>query len=204
MSSIELVQVDKSNIVHSFYNDHSYKQSLVDLCYLLVIESLNTGNLIYPSLKHIKKITSNYFSTRTIDSSIKELVCLEVLQKLPRKKSQSYKLCINKPFLRFLLAVYYPDCNFLIENQESKKSDLLQLYNFKNQLEDILKSQAKTDSFLSEISDNIYEIIASCDPKNKSEDELKDEIFWGLLGYNSSEKLMEITSVVTQIKTGKD
>ena len=103
-----------------------------------------------------------------------------------------------------MLAVYYPDCNFLIENQESKKSALLQLYNFKNQLDDILKSQAKTDPYLSEICDNIYEIITSYNRNNKSEDELKDEIFWGLLGYNSSEKLMEITSIVTQIKTGED
>jgi len=194
MSLMKKLIDEGHDIFFSFNHGYLNKESIAFMCYLLVTNSLKSSNLEYLSLKHLKEIFSTHFSKRSVDSFVKLLIQLEILQKLPRKKQQSYRLQLNHPLLRFLLTIYYPDYQFLVGKTKSQKSNLSKLIMFKNQLESSIIPLLDNDSYITATSEDLLEII---DPGNSVE-EIKEKIFRELMNKNSSKVVKDIVIEIKQ------
>ncbi len=181
--------VENRNVIQTFGDDYLNKKSIVSMCYLLANYCLQTCNLEYQSLKYLKMKAANQFSKRSVDSFVKNLVRLGVLQKLPRKKQQSYRLQLNHPLLRFILMIYYPEGVFEINKPKPQISNLSMLQIYKKQLDTIFSFLLDCESHLLSISDEFFDIIDSVDEFTK---ELESQLFWSIMGSNSSDKLMKI------------
>ena len=186
--------VEKHNNIQSFNYGYLNKKSIVSMCYLLASNSLQTSILEYQSLKYLKMIASNQFSWRSVDSFVKNLVQLGILQKLPRKKQQSYRLQLNHPLLRFILTIYYPDCVFEVGKLKSQSSNLSMLDLNKRQLDSVFQTLLDCESNIASISDAFLEIIDSAD---EFKEEIENKLFWILMGLNSSEISMEIVAEIS-------
>ncbi len=197
MSLMSKIIDEGHDVFYAFNHGYLNKESIAFMCYLLITNSLKSSNLEYLSLKHLKEIISNHFSKRSIDSFVKILIQLEILQKLPRKKQQSYRLQINHPLLRFLLTIYYPDCQFLVGKNKPRKSSLSKLIRFKNQLESSIVPLLDKDSYIATTSEDLLEIIDPCN----SVEEIKEKIFRELVNKNSSKVVMDIVIEINQNET---
>ncbi|MGC9778979.1 MAG: hypothetical protein HZR80_07030 [Candidatus Heimdallarchaeota archaeon] len=182
------------DIFYAFNHGYLNKESIAFMCYLLVTNSLKSSNLEYLSLKHLKEIISNHFSKRSVDSFVKILIQLEILQKLPRKKQQSYRLQLNHPLLRFLITIYFPDFQFFASKNKPRKSNLSKLIIFKNQLESSIYPLLDKESYTASTSEDLLVIIDS----SKSVDEIKEKMFRELVNKNTSNKVMEILAEIMQ------
>jgi len=175
-------------ISHAFNHGYFNKKSLAFICYLLVTNSLKSGNLEHHSLKILKEIISNHFSNRSIDSFVKILSKFGILQKKPRKKQQAYKLEIDNPLLRFFLAGYYPDYKLSYKKNITQESNLSNLIRYKNQLERSIYPVLDKKSYITTISETVLGITES----GNSVEEIKEKIFEDLVNQNSSKTMMDI------------
>ena len=191
---------EEHDIIYTFNYGFLNKESIVSLSHLLVSHSIKTGDLVYPSLKYLKKITSNQFSKRSVDSLVKTLVQLGILQRLPRKKQQPYQLQLNLPLLRFLLTIYYSGSVFAPNKFEPQKSNLSTLFRYKDQLNISLLPLYDIDSYIESISDTILNIIDSYNSIDELKAEIEEELFWAIIGSNSSDKIMKIAAETNQAR----
>lgn len=188
--------VGNNNINQVFSDGYFNKKSIVSMCYLLINYSLQTGDLEYQSLKYLKLLASNQFSERSVDSFVRKIVQLGILQKLPRKKQQPYRLQLNHPLLRFILLIYYPEGIFEISKTEPQRTNLSLLQLYKKQLDSIFTQLLDCESNVQSIISEFFDIIDSTDEFNE---ELEDKLFWLLMGLNDSTKLMKIATELNQI-----
>lgn len=191
MSSIAQLLADKNDTTYAFNFGFFKKETIVSFSQLLVNHSLKTGKLEYPSLKYLKELASNWFSGRSIASFTKTLVSLRILQKLPRKKQQSYQLQLNHPLLRLLLAVYYPRKSLFISEGNPQPINSADLKHYQVKLSNILYSLDDLDDFAESIANELRDIITSY-PVEQSINELKEKIHWKIMLQNSSNLLLEI------------
>ncbi len=195
MSSIVQLLADKHDTTYAFNFSFFNKESIVSFSQLLVNHSLKTGKLEYPSLKYLKELASNCFSRRSIASYAKTLVLLGILQKLPRKKQQSYQLNLNHPLLRLLLAVYYPRKSLFIGESNPKPTNSALLEHYKMKLSSIFYSLDNLDDFVESTANELRYIIAT-NPVEQSVEVLKEKIHWKIMLQNSSDLLLEIKKEV--------
>ena len=190
------LHVGNNNINQAFSDGYFNKKSIVSMCYLLANYSLQTCDLEYQSLKYLKLLASNNFSERSVDSFVKNLIQLGVLQKLPRKKQQPYRLQLNHPLLRFILLIYYPEGVFEISKTEPQRINLSLLQLYKKQLDSIFTQLLDCESYVQSIISEFFDIIDSTGEFNE---ELEDKLFRLLMGSNDSNKLLKITTELNQI-----
>ena len=76
------------------------------VCELLQINLINYGQITYPSLLSLYNQVSEKMCLMTFKQTIKKLVELLILEKLPRTKTQPLAVNVNNCPLRFILAIH--------------------------------------------------------------------------------------------------
>ena len=113
------------------------------VCELLQINLINYGQVTYPSLLSLYNQVSEKMCLMTFKQTIKKLVELQIIEKLPRTKTQPLAVNVNNCPLRFILAIHQTVINFTkqIQYRLSKKIDdyyLQQLVTSRMRLETLI------------------------------------------------------------------
>jgi len=128
------------------------------VCELLQINLINNGQVTYPSLLSLYNQVSEKMCLMTFKQTIKKLVDLQILEKLPRTKTQPLALNVNNCSLHFILVIHQTVLNFSKQIQYRLSKKINDYY-----LQQIITSRKRLETLIDRLTNKHETVQELCE-----------------------------------------